>query len=141
VAEDRNIVRLKWVESQLMVGMDSAGNPLVMGRADGRAPGWEGVRPADLLLLSAASCATFGILQALLRGRVPLKGFEVECWGDQDGSPAKSFTRIHIKYTAYGEVDPRKMERAIQLSHDKYCSVTNTLKPQVAIEFEYEILP
>lgn len=138
---DSNLVRLKWVESQLMVGMDSAGNALMMGSAAGREPVWTGTRPADLLLLSAASCAAFGILQALLRGRVPLRDFQVECRGVQSGGSVKSFTRIHIKYTAFGPVDSKKLERAIRLSHEKYCSVTNTLKPSVAIEYEYEIQP
>jgi len=50
-------VSIQWVNSQLMVGVDSFGHPLVMGSWPEQSPEWAGLKPSDLLLLSAAACA------------------------------------------------------------------------------------
>lgn len=132
-------VTLKWIESQLMVGADSFGRPLVIGWQRDQQPEWTGLKPSDLLLLAAASCASYDIVSILTKQREPLAGLEVTCTGEQKAEPPYNFTSIHLHYVAKGAVNPDKLMRAISLSEDKYCSVTNTLKASVTITSDFEI--
>jgi len=133
-------VAVKWIESKLMTGVDSFGHPLVMGSWPEKQPEWAGLKPSDLLLLAAASCSAYDIVMILTKQREPLTGLEVACTGEQESEPPYQFTSIHLSYTLKGPLNPKKVERAIQLSEDKYCSVINTLKPAVKITNDFEII-
>ncbi len=133
-------VVVKWVESQLMTGVDSYGHPVVIGSWPERQPEWAGLKPSDLLLLAAASCSAYDVIMILTKQREPLNGLEVTCTGEQLPDPPYTFTRIHLHYTVKGAVNPNKLARAIRLSEEKYCSVINTLKPNVEITSDYEIV-
>lgn len=132
-------ISLKWIESQLMVGADSFGHPLVIGSWPEQSPEWAGLKPSDLLLLSAASCSAYDVVSILKKQHEPVQGLEVTCSGVQQPDPPYAFTAIHLHYTALGPVNEQKLARAIQLSEEKYCSVVNTLRPTVAITSDYEI--
>ncbi len=133
-------VFVKWVESTLIVGSDSRGRPIVIGGKPGEEPEWVGVKASDLLLLAAAACSTYDVVTILAKQREPLEGLEVECSGDQNSKPPYAFTSIHLRYLVKGDVNPEKLERAIRLSEEKYCSVISTLRPTVGITSEYEIM-
>lgn len=133
-------VAVKWVESQLMTGVDSFGHPLVIGSWPEKDPQWAGLKPSDLLLLAAASCSTYDVVMILTKQREPLVGLEVACSGEQAAEPPYQFTCIHLHYTLKGPLNPKKVERAIRLSEEKYCSVTNTLKAGVPITSSFEIV-
>ncbi len=133
-------VTLKWIESQLMVGVDSFGHPLVMGSWPAKEPEWAGLKPSDLLLLSAASCSAYDVVMILVKQRAGLTGLEVSCSGEQDDQPPYAFRRMHLHYLVKGDISEAKVARAIRLSEQKYCSVVNTLKPVVEITSDYEIV-
>lgn len=134
-------VHLKWIDATLMAGMDSRGRSLVIGTDLGAQPEWLGVKASDLLLLAAASCSTYDVINILTKQREPLRRLEVICSGQQITEPPYRFTSIHLHYIAAGPVDPLKLEKAIHLSEEKYCSVVNTLRPGVEITHDYEIIP
>lgn len=133
-------VAVKWMGSQLMVGVDSFGHPVVTGSWPERTPEWAGLKPSDLLLLSAASCSAYDVVMILSKQRERLEGLEVTCSGTQLPEPPYTFTAIHLHYTARGLVNAEKLARAIALSEDKYCSVINTLKPTVKVTSDFEIV-
>ncbi len=132
-------VHVKWIESHLMVGADSAGHPLVLSNWPEREPQWGGVKPSDLLLLAAASCSMYDVVEILRKQRQPLVALEVTCSGERTSEPVNRFTHIHLHYRATGDIEPQKLERAIRLSAEKYCSVTNSLNVEISRDFE--ILP
>ncbi|NUM47157.1 MAG: OsmC family protein [Anaerolineales bacterium] len=132
-------VALTWIESKLMTGADSFGHPLVIGSSSEKDPKWAGLKPSDLLLLAAASCSTYDVVEILTKQREPLLGLDVQCTGEQEPEPPYRFTKIHLHYKVTGNINPAKLERAIQLSEDKYCSVINTLKPTVEFTSDYEL--
>ena len=134
-------VSLKWVDSQLMVGVDSFGHPLVMGSWPEKDPEWAGLKPSDLLLLSAAACSAYDVVMILEKQRAGLAGLEVRCSGEQEDQPPYAFTKIHLHYEVKGDISDAKVSRAIRLSEEKYCSVVNTLKSGVEITSDYQILP
>jgi len=133
-------VAVKWIESQLMTGVDSFGHPLVIGSWPEREPEWAGLKPSDLLLLAAASCSSYDVIMILNKQREPLQGLDVTCTGEQDSEPPYKFTSMHLHYKIKGPVNPKKAERAVDLSEDKYCSVTNTLRPSVKITSSIELV-
>ena len=133
-------VTLKWIESQLMLGTDSFGRPMVIGWERDKEPEWTGLKPSDLLLLAAASCSVYDVVAILTKQREPLTSLEVICSGDQLPDPPYTFTNIHLHYTVKGAVNPDKLKRAITLSEEKYCSVINTLKPAVTVTSDFEVV-
>ncbi len=133
-------VAVKWIESQLMTGVDSFGHPLVVGSWPEQDPAWAGLKPSDLLLLAAASCSAYDVVMILTKQREPLIGLEVTCTGEQEVEPPYVFTKMHLHYTLQGPINASKAEGAIALSEDKYCSVINTLKATVEITSDFEIV-
>jgi putative redox protein len=122
-----------------MVGSDSNGHSVVIGRSPDDHDVWNGIKPSDLLLLAAASCSAYDVVEILTKQREPLQDLKVSCRGDQQSEPPYTFTQIHLHYVINGKVDPVKLERAIDLAENKYCSVMSTLRPGVPISSDYEI--
>lgn len=133
-------VAVKWVEETMMTGMDSNERPIVIGGSKSEDLHWRGVKASDLLLLAAASCSTYDVITILTKQREPVERLDVICSGEQMKEAPYKFVSIHLNYIVKGNVDPNKLERAIALSEDKYCSVINTLKPQVVVTNEYHIV-
>jgi len=132
-------VTLRWVESLLMVGTDSNGHSIVIGRSPDNRDEFAGIKPSDLLLLAVASCSAYDVIEILRKQREPMRSLKVECQGDQLPEPPHTFTHIDLKYIITGKVNPEKAEKAIKLSEDKYCSVICTLRPGVTITSTFEI--
>ena len=133
-------VSLKWIDSQMIVGVDSFGHPIVMGSWPEKEPEWAGLKPSDLLLLSAASCSAYDVVMILKKQRAGLESLEVTCGGEQADRPPYAFQKIHLHYEVTGDVSEAKVARAIRLSEEKYCSVVNTLKPGVQISSDFVII-
>lgn len=132
-------IKLRWVEDKMMVVSDSNGHSIVVGRSPDSEFEWAGIKPSDLLLMSAAACAAYDVVTILKKQKEPLVDMQVICNGEQLNDPPYTFTSIHFHYVAYGKVSLDRLERAISLSEDKYCSVISTLKPGVPITSDFEI--
>ena len=131
-------VSVKWIESTLMAGRDSRGRPVVIGaKADD--PNWVGLKASDLLLLAAASCSTYDVASILAKQRLSVNAIDVICSGEQMKEAPYSFVSIHLHYIVQGEIEKEKLEKAIQLSEEKYCSVITTLKGALQVTSDYEI--
>ena len=133
-------VTLRWVEGKMMAGTDSTGHSVVIGRSPDNPAEFVGMKPSDLLLLAAASCAAFDVIEILQKQREPLRQFKVVTTGEQLPEPPSTFTKIHLHYIVEGQVNPSRLEKAIRLSEDKYCSVISTLRLGVPVTSDFEIL-
>ena len=133
-------VIVKWAGSTLMTGFDSRGQSIAIGVWKEHEPVLKAVKASDMLLLAAAACSAHDIVTILRKQREPLMDLEVVCTGEQDSTPPYQFTHIHLHYIVKGNCDAGKIDRAIQLAKDKYCSVTNTLKKAVEITYDFEIV-
>jgi putative redox protein len=132
-------ITVNWLHEKIFVGTDSNRHSIVIGRSADPEQTWIGMKPSDLLLLAVASCAVYDIVEILQKQREPLLGLRVECSGDQLSDPPYSFTSIHNHYIVRGQVNPSKLEKAIRLSEDKYCSVISSLRPHVLVTSDFEI--
>ena len=138
-------VAVKWLEegSRLFACRDSYGNMILSGSWPREDPGWQewkAAKPSDLLMMSLASCAAYDVVAILERQRQHLTGLHIDVRGDQQPDPPYAFTDIHLHFTLEGvSLDPVKVERAIALSVDKYCSVAATIRGVAAISHTHTI--
>ena len=80
------------------------------------------------------------VVNILRKKRLTLTGFRVKVQGEQAPTPPWAFQKIHIHYEVEGpDIRDKDVERAIELSEEKYCSVSATLKPQVEITWDYAL--
>ncbi len=101
-----------------------------------------GIRPKELVLLALAGCTGSDVVSILGKKRVPLDGFEIEVTAEQQDEHPQVFTRIHLDFVFHGDgIRPADVERAIELSETKYCSVSAMLRASVPITHAYRIEP
>lgn len=128
-----------WVQNLQFVGIDSGKHSVVISP-----PGEEngiGVKPSELLLLSLASCSAYDVVNILTKKRKTLRDLKVEVESEQQADSPWAFTKIHLHYIVEGDdISERDVAKAIQLSHDKYCSVSATLAPAVELTHDYEVI-
>lgn len=100
-----------------------------------------GPSPMEALLLSLGGCMGIDIQAILDKGRVPLEGLEVDLEGVRAEDVPQRFTRIRIevRVAGAGEENRAKVERAVQLSRDKYCSVFHSLRSDIPVEIDIQL--
>jgi putative redox protein len=139
-------VAIKWTggDSQMFIGRDSFGHVVLSGswpKADNETwQEWKALKPSDLLLLSLASCSAHDVVMILGRQRQNLIDLYVDVEGQQNAKPPYAFTDIHLHYILKGDnLDPKKVERAIRLSEERYCSVAATVRGVATLTHSYEV--
>lgn len=128
-------VRLKWTGSGMeYLGTGEVGPATIIDGKSEKGPG-----PMDTLLLALAGCMAIDVQVILERSRVPMTGMEVEVEGERAPGHPRRYTRIRLAYRVEGpeEEHQAKLERAVALSEEKFCSVLHSLRPD--IEFRIEI--
>lgn len=133
-------VNIKWVEETFMLGSDSRGRPVAIGNKTGGESELLGLKASDLLLLSAAACSTYDIVTILAKQREPFTAVDVKCTGVQNTEPPYAYVAIHLHYVIKGTVNAERVDKAIKLSEEKYCSVIATLRHGVQITSDFEIV-
>jgi len=112
---------------------------------DGReASGGEGAAssPKELLLMALGGCTSMDVIPILKKKGAKLDGFEVKLTGNAREEHPQVFTDIHLEIVFYGDsIRERDVQRAIELSTSKYCSVSAMLCGSVKITHSYTILP
>ena len=99
-----------------------------------------GFSPMQLLLAGVGGCSAIDIIGILKKQKQDLQDLKVEIDGDRQNKDTYSeFTSIHVNYIFTGDLDEKKVERAINLSLDKYCSVSKTLEKTSDITHSFEI--
>jgi putative redox protein len=98
------------------------------------------IRPKELLLLSLGGCTASDVVSILKKKRVKLHDFEMNMTADATENHPQVYTKIHIDYVFYGkDIQPKDVERAIELSQTKYCGVTAMLSKAMEITHSYRI--
>ncbi len=99
-----------------------------------------GVGPMEMILMGLAGCTGGDVIEILRKKRQTVSQFEVRVTGHRAEEHPRKYTDIEVVYTITGQnVDPAAVERAIELSENKYCSVSATLKGVATITSRYEI--
>ena len=98
-------------------------------------------RPMELLLAGAGGCSAFDVVLILQRARQAISACDVNLQAERATEDPKVFTKINLHFTVKGKnLDLAKVERAVKLSHDKYCSATTMLAKTAEITYSIEVL-
>jgi putative redox protein len=132
--------RIKWVQDVMFVGESGSGHAVVMDGSPDFGGRNMGVRPMEMLLLGLGGCTAFDVVHILRKGRDPVEDCVVEIEAARAETDPKIFTRIHLRFVITGRGLARgKVERAVQLSTEKYCSATAMLARVAEITHEIAV--
>ena len=131
---------VNWVDGMLMVGKSHSGHSITM---DGPIEiGGEnlGVRPMEMLLLGVAGCTMIDVVTTLKKMRQDLSHCETKISAERAQEHPKVFTDIHIHFIVKGkDLDSKKVDKAITLSAEKYCSASIMLGKTAKITHDFEV--
>ena len=133
--------RVKLIEGVSFVGQSESGHSVVMDGPPDSGGRNLGVRPMEMLLLGLGGCSAFDVVHILRKSRQPV----TDCVADLDATRAdtdpKVFTKIHIHFTVTGKgLDPKRVEQAVKLSAEKYCSASIMLGKMAEITHDFEVV-
>lgn len=100
-----------------------------------------GPSPVQLLAVALAGCMSSDVVDILRKGRHPLTGFHATLSAERAHEPPRRFLSVHLKFAIHGAVPPAAVERAIALSHDKYCSVWHSLRQDIEFTTAFDLHP
>jgi putative redox protein len=95
----------------------------------------------ELLLMALGACTATDVVTILGKKREKLESLEVICSGERAPEPPTVWTKLEVLYRLRGRLEEAAVKRAIELSEEKYCSVSATLKKSATLSWRYEILP
>ena len=133
---------VKWIDGGMsFVAETGSGHAFVMDGAPEAGGRNLGPRPMETVLAGTGGCTAFDVVLILKRGRHKVTGCEVRMTADRAEADPKVFTKIHMHFIVRGrELKPAVVERAIALSHEKYCSASAMLAKTADITHDFEIV-
>ncbi|EKB00351.1 TPA: OsmC family protein [Proteus mirabilis] len=128
--------RVKWVEDLSFVGESSSGHQVMMdGNSGDKAPS-----PMEMVLIAAGGCSAIDVVSILRKGRHQFTDCEVKLTSKRREEAPRLFTDINLHFIVSGKALTDKIvERAVQLSAEKYCSVSLMLGKAANITHSFEI--
>ena len=134
-------ISVNWVYGMLMVGKSHSGHSITMDGPPEIGGENLGVRPMEMLLLGVAGCTMIDVVTTLKKMRQDLTNCETKLSAERADEHPKVFTDIHIQFIVKGQdLDPKKVEKAITLSAEKYCSASIMLGKTASITHDFEIV-
>jgi putative redox protein len=135
--------KVTWNKGLSFTGTGFTSNFSVALGADPKVGGEnDGFRPTELVLVALAGCTAMDVISILAKKRVEVTSFEVNTHGERADADPKAFTSFRVEYVVRGRnIDPAAVERAVELSESKYCSVMATLRHAGPVERMITIQP
>ena len=134
--------RIEWIEGRTFLGTSNSGHGIVI--AAPTAPGAQTLAPSPMeyVLLGTGGCTATDVVMILEKGRHDVRGVEISMEADRPAEDPKVFTKIHFHFRASGMgLKPDAVERAIKLSHEKYCSASIMLgRGGTVLTHDFEIV-
>ena len=128
---------VKWIGTEQFVATSPSGHALTIDsdRQSNKAPG-----PMELVLMALGACTATDVVTVLRKKRQKLEALEVICSGERASEPPTVWTKVEVLYRLRGELDEAAVKRAIELSEQKYCSVSAMVKKTATLTWRYEIV-
>ncbi|MED4256444.1 OsmC family protein [Priestia megaterium] len=123
--------KIDWIGKMAFSSTTPSGHEIKMDASEEVGGTNSGARPTELLLNAVAGCTGIDIISILTKMRLNPTKFYMDVEGQQADDHPKKFTEIHIHYELEGDLPEEKVIRAIQLSMDKYCSVSHSLSSTI----------
>ena len=133
-------ISVNWVDGLLMVGKSDSGHTITMDGPPESGGENLGVRPMEMLLLGVAGCTMIDVVTTLKKMRQDLSHLETKINAERATDHPKVFTDIHIQFILKGQnLDEKKVDKAITLSAEKYCSASIMLGETATITHDFEV--
>jgi len=114
---------------------NAAGNKIILDNTS--QPNAKGVSPMETVLMAVAGCSGIDMVSILKKQRQVIDDFSAEVEGERiQVDEAKPFKSIIVKFSLKGDIDPKKAQKAAELSFEKYCSVSKSMEPNVTVAYE-----
>jgi putative redox protein len=128
--------RVTWVQDRRFIGQSSSGHGVVVdGSAEKLGPS-----PMELVLIGLVGCTAYDVASILEKKRQVVTGLEVSASAERAAEPPRVYTAIEVEYVVRGrDIKAKAVEDAIQLSEEKYCSVSIMLGKTARITTSYRI--
>jgi len=131
--------KIKQIDGLALVGHADTGHWVAMDAPHELGGLAAGSRPMELVLMGIAGCAAMDIIAILVKKRVKLDGFELDVHALRQDEHPQIFTKITLNYTFIGHnIQPKDIERAIELTDEKYCGAIEMVRDVTEIVHEYE---
>ena len=132
---------VKWIDGMLMVGKSDSGHAVVMDGPPEIGGENLGVRPMEMLLLGMTGCTVIDVVSTLKKMREDVVDCQTQVSADRSEEYPKVFTNIHVHFVLRGkQLNPLKVDKAIKLSAEKYCSASIMIGKTAIITHDYEII-
>jgi putative redox protein len=132
-------IKVDWLQKDFLMEAENEEGGKI--RIDGKTR-TEGLSPMQLLIAGIGGCSAIDVISILEKQKQKLTDLSVEV--DADKQQLKEgyseFKTIHLHFKLSGELEPKKVERALELSITKYCSVSKALEKGSEISYDYEII-
>lgn len=133
--------RVKWLDHMSFVGESGSGHSVVMDGAPEAGGRNLAARPMEMVLIGMGGCTAFDVVMILQKARQPIDDCIVEITAERADEVPKVFTKIHVHYIVKGRgLSEKQVEKAIQLTAEKYCSVSIMLAATVEVTHDFVII-
>lgn len=124
-----------------MEAVNEQGNTLQMDASPDIGGTNQGMRPMQLLLAAFGGCSSIDLINILKKQKQPLKDVKVTVTGEREKDVVPAlYTEVHAHFKLFGTLDKDKVQKAVSLSVDKYCSVAKTLEKSAKVTYSFEII-
>ncbi len=131
---------VRWIDNMMMVGESASGHAIVMDGPEELGGNNLGVRPMEMLLLGMGGCTTVDVISMLKKMREEVADCKCEISAQRADEHPKVFTKIHIHFVVSGSnLNEKKVDKAVTLSAEKYCSASIMLGKSATITHDFEI--
>ncbi len=132
--------RIKWIENVTFIAESGSGHALVIDGAPEGGGRNLGPRPMEVVLMGTGGCTAYDVMHILRKSRAPVTDCVLEIESERAAEDPKVFTKIHFHFIVTGKgLKPAQVERAVQLSAEKYCSASIMLGKTAAITHDFEV--
>lgn len=133
--------RIQWTGGVSFEGSADSGHKVTMDGSSEYGGQNRGSRPMELVLIGMGGCTAFDVVHILKKGRQEVTDCVADINAERADTDPKVFTRIHVHFRVSGKkLDPKRVENAITLSAEKYCSASIMLGKTATITHDFEIL-
>lgn len=134
-----NKIAVRRVSGARFEATNEAGNSVTVDGPPDLGGQGAGMRPMELQLVALATCSALDVLHIMQKQRQPLADLDIDIEGDRADAVPAVYTQIRIVFTGSGSIELDKLQRAVALSAEKYCSVSAMLRPHVDIVFDARV--
>ncbi len=132
--------KVTWSHDRVFIGESGTGHGVLMSSIgdDGKSLG---PTPMEMVLIGTGACTAYDVVDILEKSREPIEGCVAEMEAERAPEPPRVFTRIHVHFVVTGSgLNPDKVQRAIDLTAEKYCSATIMLAKTAEVTHDFEIV-